>query len=242
MRKLWVLLSVCLIALPGVAEAEMIGLYAAPKFIWGFTQVKTQTTVALNVPNLRINNSGSDHIKKQESLPGGALAIGYNFDMLSQLPVRAEIEFSFFKKIDIKKDSQKIKIDLGALLINGYFDIKTETPFTPYLGVGLGVSGVKTKSEIKTGGYLADQSVKINLDSKTKTNFAWMATVGAAYEISETFSLDLGYRFVGFGKGETKQNSIKKQLPIVGPLSASLHTKTKEIYMHQIIVSARLTF
>lgn len=239
MRKLWILLSVCLLSMsPTVASAEQTGLYIAPKFIWGFAPVDIKTTGTGGVVGLQ-TISGSDSHKKTESLPGGALAVGYDFSPMFQTPIRAELEFSFFKKIDIKHNGQKTDINLGALLVNGYFDIKTDTPFTPYIGVGLGLAGVKTKSDsnIDLFGY----NLRIKLDDKTKKNFAWMATVGTSYEISETFALDLGYRFAGFGKGETKTWS-KSQ--VFGPVTAfaNLSLKTKEIYMHQIILSARLTF
>lgn len=244
MKKLWILLSACLLSIsPTVASAEQTGLYIAPKFIWGFASVDIKTTGTGGVVGLQ-TISDSVSYKKTESLPGGALAVGYDFSPMFQTPIRAELEFSFFKKIDIKHNDQKTDINLGALLVNGYFDIKTDTPFTPYIGVGLGLAGVKTKSTVNMD--ILGNDIRVTLDDKTKKNFAWMATVGASYEISETFALDLGYRFAGFGKGETKTWSKSQvvNVPGLGPLTATanLSSKTKEIYMHQIILSARLTF
>lgn len=245
MRKLWILLSACLLSIsPTFASAEPTGVYIAPKFIWGFAPIDLKTTGTAGIVGLQTVSGTVSH-KKTESLPGGALAIGYDFNPLMQTPIRAELEFSFFKKIDIKHNDQKTNITLGALLVNGYFDIKTDTPFTPYIGVGLGIAGVKTKSTANLALDFLDNNIRVKFDDKTKKNFAWMATVGASYEISETFSLDLGYRFAGFGKGETKNwnESLTFDSPI-GPLTATANfsLKTKEIYMHQIILSARLTF
>lgn len=244
MRKLWILLSACLLSIsPTIASAEQTGLYIAPKFIWGFAPVDIKTTGTIGIVNVQTISDSVSH-KKTESLPGGALAVGYDFNHMFQTPIRTELEFSFFKKMDIKHNGQKTDITLGALLVNGYFDIKTDSPFTPYIGVGLGIAGVKTKSNasIDSLGY----DIKVKLDDKTKKNFAWMATVGTSYEISETFALDLGYRFAGFGKGETKSwnKSQTVDLPPLGPFTATANfsLKTKEIFMHQIILSARLTF
>lgn len=235
MKKLWMSFSICCLMLPisTIAKAEQTGLYAAPKFILGYTESKVKTTVTATLG--KVSEKESREHKKSKALPGGALAIGYDFNTLFDVPLRTEIELSFFKKLDIKSTNtftnQKTKIELGALLANAYCDLRNSSPFIPYIGAGAGASSIKTNA------HLTNKALNIKLKNKTKRNFAWLVTAGVAYEISESFALDLGYRFVSLGKGETDTRKFAEP-----SASMTLHAKTKHLYMHQLMLGARLTF
>ncbi len=234
MKKLWTLLTVSCVLLgtPWAANAEQIGVYAAPKFIWSFAttkvKIKTKDQVDHFASNLKHNFT--------EGTPGGALAVGYDFSILNpEASIRAEAELSFFKKISKDKDWEGVKgkhhLELGALFFNLFYDIKNDTGFIPYVGAGIGASAAKFKTELTDKS--AGQQVKLFLGNKTKKNFAWNVGAGISYAFSEIFALDLGYRFASFGKAESKDKNV---------MTTTVESKTKTIYMHQIILGARITF
>ena len=74
------------------------------------------------------------------------------------------------------------------LMVNGYVDIETETPFTPYVGVGIGGAFLDT-SAVNAGG--------ITIRSDNDSVFAYQAIAGVAYTFAEVWMAQLEYRFLG---------------------------------------------
>lgn len=74
------------------------------------------------------------------------------------------------------------EINIWSFLLNGYFDIETDTPFTPFLGAGIGVANVTFEGD----GDDADDTV-----------FAYQAGAGVGFAVTDTVNLDLGYRYMG---------------------------------------------
>ena len=64
--------------------------------------------------------------------------------------------------------------------------------FTPYVGAGLGMAFNYANYTFTTKGYNA------NFDEH-HTTFAWNAGAGVAYDITDSFAVDLGYRYVNLG-------------------------------------------
>lgn len=120
--------------------------------------------------------------------------------------VRGEIEFSFTRHDQGKKGiletiqgfsgtqysygEKSGGIDSYAILANVWYDIENETAFTPYIGGGLGVSFVN--SDMKSGPGIGGRM--INLDD-SDTVFTWQLGAGVNYDVNETVSVGLGYRF-----------------------------------------------
>jgi opacity protein-like surface antigen len=69
-----------------------------------------------------------------------------------------------------------------SYMVNGYYDIKTNSAFTPYIGAGIGM----INGELDDSGYTSDDTV-----------FGYQFIVGAAYNVNKNFALDLSYRFQG---------------------------------------------
>jgi opacity protein-like surface antigen len=90
-------------------------------------------------------------------------------------------------------------------LVNGYVDIGTWYGVTPFVGGGVGfannwLSGVTDTGfaypglgapGAPTGGYLSDQS---------KLSFAWALMAGLDFNVTQNLKLELGYRFLDYGK------------------------------------------
>ncbi len=80
------------------------------------------------------------------------------------------------------------------LLMNGYYDIRTGTAFTPYLGGGVGfaVNQLTRSSNSTDTGPTGNFTVS---ERTTRIKFAGAAMAGLTYDINSVVSLDVGYRY-----------------------------------------------
>ena len=75
-----------------------------------------------------------------------------------------------------------------ALMVNGYFDLKNESRFTPFVGAGFGFA----KVEVNDLHFVGASWEPVSVDD---TVLALQATIGVGYEITERVTLDLKYRY-----------------------------------------------
>lgn len=82
--------------------------------------------------------------------------------------------------------------DISALmlLVNGWYDIHTGTPFVPYLGGGVGLGFTDVDARVQGA------PVNIGADGES-TSFAFQVGAGVNYELTENFAIGIGYRFRG---------------------------------------------
>lgn len=112
------------------------------------------------------------------------VSAGYNFE-----PVRLEFEFGY-KNADLSKISgpggsvsvPDTDITVMSYMVNVFYDIKTNSPITPYIGAGLGL----LNGELKSQGTKEDDN-----------EFGYQIVVGAAYNVNKNIAIDLSYRFQG---------------------------------------------
>lgn len=243
MKKYLGLLTACLmlaIASPASA-ADQLGVYVAPKFIYGLTQMDA---VKGHWTDTMTGESGSIRIgNKTDDTFGGSIAVGYDFGKRFGVPIRGEVEYAAFSRAEAKRsytnewnEREKLKqtFDIQTLFFNAYWDIDTGTRFTPYLGAGLGMAFIGTK--MKSNGYDIgdpDDSWSESTGSKTVTNFAWNVGAGLGYDLTENWTLDAGYRFAHLGSVKTKTFSDDE---------STFHGKTSNLYQHQFAIGVRYTF
>lgn len=108
--------------------------------------------------------------------------------------LRVEGEFSY-RRAELDKGKVagvgewKIDCPVWAYsgLANVYYDIKTDTPITPYLGGGIGFSNVNVGKASYNGTtiWLADDD----------SVFAYQVGAGFGYNINKNAVIDLGYRY-----------------------------------------------
>ena len=195
-RILAVLALMTVLALPGLAQAEVNGFYLAPKFL-----MSIQDTGVISRPY----SDMTDESYSQFTL-GGALAVGYDFYPQQQIPLRAEIEFALRGNSEKSWDSTyngdsistKGLWNTSTLFLNLYYDIQTGTPFVPYIGAGAGLAFNYVDYTVDGPGYN-------NSASDNFTNFAWNVGAGVAYNFNENFAVDLGYRFMMMGYNEVSK-------------------------------------
>jgi opacity protein-like surface antigen len=96
-----------------------------------------------------------------------------------------------------------------AGLANVYFDFDTQTPWTPYVGGGLGVANVAINDASVMGIPLVDDD-----DSA----FAYQVKAGVGYRFSPTTDFTAGYRF--FGTDDVSLNTADgESITADGPLT-----------------------
>ncbi|MDT3684243.1 MAG: outer membrane beta-barrel protein [Pseudorhodoplanes sp.] len=85
-------------------------------------------------------------------------------------------------------------------LANAYLDLGTWWCITPFIGAGVGFANITIDhfydNNVLTGGggYA---------DSGSVTNFAWAVHAGLAYKVNPNFTVELAYRYLNMGDGET---------------------------------------
>jgi opacity protein-like surface antigen len=117
-------------------------------------------------------------------------AVGY---VLSN--TRIEGEFAYQKNdLDKAKIPGGISTDVEgdisstSFLLNGYYDFKNASNFTPFLGGGIGVSKVELSAVTVPGFGLVTSSID-------DTVFAYQLSAGVAYAVNETVAVEIKYRY-----------------------------------------------
>lgn len=115
-------------------------------------------------------------------------AAGYKFDQ--GFRVEGELGYGHASYDNITVNGTKIDasgdIDLLSGTVNGFYDFRTATAFTPYLGAGAGV--VRTKI---SNARVDNVSVK----GETETDFTLLGEAGVNYAINQSVDIGLGYRY-----------------------------------------------
>ena len=257
---------------PLAAFAEQSGIYVAPKFIfshavmnkikgsqYGYDTFYGGYYEEKNSPG---GGDGSDEVF------GGSLAVGYDFSRRFALPIRAELEYSLFSEaegtasVSARQESlpgqwgtqswdYKQTLNIQTLFLNAYYDIKTGTPLTPYIGAGVGFACIGAKG----GGayeHTADPGNPVislsdggtSSSTKSVTNFAWNVGAGVGWDLTERFTLDLGYRFAGLGDVGSASTASYDWEGSPAPRHGTQYIDSEmgSLYMHQVSLGLRYTF
>lgn len=191
MKKFLLLAGVaCLFAANAQAEVSQ---YVSGKISYDFNKVK-------------IKSSFMDIQKMDKNTFASHVAYGVKAGY-----VRGELELN--NSLNIKKHQNKLY--KHSLMANAYFDYLTCTPWTPYVGAGMGAAYLK---------YNRDNGA----DKKTTYNFAWQVMGGVTYDINANWTLDAGYRYADLGQ-------IRKNYGD----GAIAKVKVRD---HEILFGARYTF
>lgn len=130
-----------------------------------------------------------------ESDVGLALGVAAGYDFGNNIRIEGEIAYQ-------KNDLDKVSIagigeaDLTgdvaslALLLNGYYDFKNKSAFTPFISAGLGFAKVELNDFNVPGSGLPDAN-------EDDTVFAYQVGAGVGYAVTQKVSLDVKYRYFG---------------------------------------------
>jgi len=126
-----------------------------------------------------------------DSLTGG-IGIGFRKDWF-----RSDLTFDYTgnPRFTGTAGPNVVAANIASLttLANGYVDLGTWSRWTPYVGVGVGVSMLEADS-------VSDSSAALGgLSSSTNWTFAWAAHAGVSYVISHNWMVDFSYRYLDMG-------------------------------------------
>ncbi len=206
------------------ASAEGTEMYLAPKFLMSIQNTGTVSRSS------SLAGTGVDEYN-QFTL-GGAFALGLDLWQQQMIPLRFEVEVALRGNSEKSwsdnaywVDSIKGTWNNTTIFANLFWDFHNESPFTPYIGGGLGLALNYTGYDCQ----LPNGST-YSFDDR-QTNFAWNAGAGVAYNINENFALDASYRFVGLGYNEvsTTINGTKYEIG-------------NEPYNNEFMLGLRFTF
>ena len=153
--------------------------YVSAKASYDFNRVKIKSADADGIERSKVN----------KELFGSHVAAGVRAGY-----VRGEIELNNSR--DIRKNAKsedgfgKFKLYKHSVMANVYFDYLTCTPWTPYVGAGIGTSYLKAQN-------FADGEKDFD---KSTYNLAWQVMAGVAYEFNSHWAIDLGYRYADLGR------------------------------------------
>ena len=182
------------------AQAE-VNQYVSGKVSYDFNKV--------NIKVAEPSNPELSRAKANKELFGTHIAYGVQAGY-----VRGELELNNSR--DIKRNYigglDHFRLYKHSVMANAYFDYLTCTPWTPYVGAGIGSAYLK-----------ADDGE----EAKSVYNLAWQVMAGLTYDINSHWTLDAGYRYADLGR--IRKNS--------GDSVAKLTARD-----HEIMLGVRYTF
>jgi len=97
------------------------------------------------------------------------------------------------------------RANLGSYvtMFNGYADLGTWSGITPYVGAGVGFAYNRLFGMTDTGTAFSNgvlSPVGGYLEDGGKWNFAWGLMAGLSFDVTQNLKLDLGYRYLDYGK------------------------------------------
>lgn len=158
------------------AQAE-VNQYVSGKISYDFNKVNMKAAEA-DQPELARE-------KANKELFGTHVAYGVQAGY-----VRGELELNNSRDIkrnyfDEDGDVSHFRLYKHSVMANAYFDYLTCTPWTPYVGAGIGSAYLK-----------ADNGEQ----AKSVYNLAWQVMAGLTYDINSNWTLDAGYRYADLGR------------------------------------------
>lgn len=76
-----------------------------------------------------------------------------------------------------------------SFMLNGFYDLNTGTPFTPYIGFGVG-GDYFSLHQVKT-----TQTPRVGIANSNDVVFAYQPIIGVSYQINNMLSVGLEYRY-----------------------------------------------
>jgi opacity protein-like surface antigen len=92
-----------------------------------------------------------------------------------------------------------------VLMANGYVDLGTWMCLTPFIGAGIGVAR-HSITGLTDVGFISDGTTGFGYASNNdfaEWKLAWAVHAGVAYNVSNTFKVELAYRYMNFGNVNT---------------------------------------
>lgn len=108
---------------------------------------------------------------------------------------RIEAENMYLSKAKFGYDSVAMKVTgkSHAFMLNAYLNFSTKTPFTPFVGFGVGS---------------ASNYIKADTKGKWSTDFAFNIGGGVSIKASEYLNIEVAYRYIDLGEADNGTTSV----------------------------------
>lgn len=210
--------KISLIALLGLvafdAHAVNLRQYASVKLL---APVSNKTEIKESVTLYDYGTTYFEEFKEDEDMETvNALSLAYGVQLAD---ARVELEYNHYFGASEIGDSD-LKLQNYALFANAYYDFKTNSPFTPYVGAGIGYN---------------QQELSAEGESETLRSAAWKLMVGTGWKVNHMLTLDLGYRYVNFGSTEYSEYFFD------GIYDYNIELEFTNV-AHELMLGARISF
>lgn len=125
--------------------------------------------------------------------PGAAVSAAVGFHLTEQIRLEGELGYQTapLSKFDFALEPRNLRGDARrfAVLGSAYYDFRNSTPFTPYIGAGLGLARVAIDDA-----HFRDGATAPAVTERT-TVLAYQLGLGASYPLAAAVNLDLSYRY-----------------------------------------------
>ncbi len=150
-----------------------------------------KTSIYIESPSDGENEGLAWKRKSDKDIFGGSFAYGVKHGA-----IRSEIELKMQENVDnsdvLFESLMNTSFKNKSIFLNAYYDFHNSSKFTPYIGAGIGYTRMETSF-----GIVNEDTA--SLYKKKKNNLSWNAGFGVSYAVSDTSSVDLGYRYIRFG-------------------------------------------
>lgn len=128
---------------------------------------------------------------------GVSVGLGYKYQWFRTdltFDYGAQVEISGITATGVPQPQYHDGIDVASVLANFYVDLGTWDGFTPYVGVGAGISSFRGRDFVATA-----LSTSVPVQPVSMTNFSWALMAGVSYQVLPTWVVDVGYRYLDLG-------------------------------------------
>lgn len=115
-------------------------------------------------------------------------ALGYRYEHW-----RAELEYVWRDKTEHKRAFGKTEFKSYSYMLNAYYDLMPYNWWTPYVGVGIGLTQLDfARIDTLSGGV-------DSIGNYDPLNFTWSVGGGLSLKVTNRFNVDVGYRYYDMG-------------------------------------------
>lgn len=120
-----------------------------------------------------------------------------------------------------------------VVLANGYVDLGTWWGFTPFIGAGVGSAFHRVDGFYDTGYGGAGGGFGAAKEKYT-SSLAWAAQAGVAFDVTQNFKVEVGYRYLNMGTAKTGAVVCSND-----PNCSLAYYKIKDIDSHDVKIGLR---
>ena len=170
---------------------------------------------------------------------GYIMSDNYRFD-ISYYKTKSDLDWlaDFSSTLDVS--DFVADMDSQIVLVSAYYNFNTGNSFSPYVGVGVGLSRNEFKSAAEsilgTGLHVSYPA------SNTKTQFAYRLAVGADYLFTKNLSFNADFSLINIGdasSGNTRLDSTSPPIVTSTPIGAY---KFEDIWIRALTVGLKYRF